>query len=705
MVTTIYSFQDTANNSTTSHIWHAIIPDARLEPSRNLALMSSTQKQIGNYILDRQIGSGANSEVWLAHHMHLTLRKVAIKVLTSQNREVVMRFAREASIAARLQHANIVRLIDYGRYEPTLYCSIFEYIEGGSLAEFLERNKRVELTYALKIFRDIASALDYAHGLGVVHRDVSPGNILLAQSTGQGFLTDFGIAREPRTSLTTMSAIMGTPGFWSPEHLRSATAVTHLSDLYSLGVVFYMMLSGQLPWEEAPDSPRSVFQPPIPLRQRGVEHLPSTVDRVFQTLLAVDPAKRYPNAKAALDDLDRIFARHTGITEIVHGKGKSRDDDESEHRLTADELDYDDVERALGPDCLRAPLVDARARAVELRDPDVIAGMLNDWSSEHRWRQPLLGRIAELHDSDSYNLYFYDMKLLFEQRTAPEIEEVPDADGAHFDLEPELDRWQVPLASPRDFEDVSKGETYIPGSEKVLTCRTCDGKGKVVCPKCHGTRRIKVLRPVENPSAGGTIRRANMSSEAGVAATAPPPPQEEKIIACDYCDGAGGMRCENCQGVGRLLQRKYFRWNRWSSQHANNDTPAEKTHQEALKSCKPRELYNEQSLNGLRSEWQLVPQLKSLLEQAMSDIPPDTKVVLSQVAVSFVPVTEIVFDLGERDSKEGDQMRMRSLFIYGFEHIIPNDWSFFAWQRIYPYCIAIFMTLVAVVAFLIAFFR
>lgn len=328
----------------------------------------SVPAQIGNYTLEREIGSGASSEVWLGRHAHLQDHVVAVKVCMSQDRETTRRFQREAAIAARLHHPSVAQLFDYG-YSPPFFYTIMEYVEGGSLRAILERRHRLPLQEALAVFRQVASALDYAHGLGVVHRDVSPGNILLHQASGRALLTDFGIARDGSAPITVTQSIMGTPGYLSPEHARSATSVTHLSDLFSLGIVLYQMLSGELPWEEPPGLPEAPpFGPIIPLRERGVEGLPSDIDRVLRTMLAIDPAGRFPSASVAVEELDRICKRHEMATQIVVGRGRTPALPEPVQLQTGG-VEPNPVETVLAADLVRGPIDRAHRRAAELGAP------------------------------------------------------------------------------------------------------------------------------------------------------------------------------------------------------------------------------------------------------------------------------------------------------------------------------------------------
>ncbi|NJM08388.1 serine/threonine protein kinase [Candidatus Gracilibacteria bacterium] len=175
--------------------------------------MTHLPPEIGNYRLERPIGRGATSEVWLARHNLLGDRQVALKLLIVHDAESVRRFQREAELAGRLRHPNIVQLYDYGTIRAAQnyvsHYSVIEYIEGGSLRQLLEKQKHLPLNEAVAVFRQIAAALDHAHAKGIVHRDVSPGNVLIEQESGRALLCDFGIARDPVRSITVTSSTHG----------------------------------------------------------------------------------------------------------------------------------------------------------------------------------------------------------------------------------------------------------------------------------------------------------------------------------------------------------------------------------------------------------------------------------------------------------------------------------------------------------------
>ncbi len=674
--------------------------------------MNRIPSQIGNYILEHEIGRGATSEVWLARHAHLEQRQVAIKLLMAQDRETVQRFSREASMLSHLRHPHIVQVYDYGYYAP-FYCTIMQYVHGGALRHVLEKQTSLQPQDALAIFKQIADALDFAHSHDVIHRDVSPGNILIDQVTGCAYLTDFGIARSPQGSITVASAIMGTPGYWSPEHAQSAAAVTHLSDIYSLGVIFYVMLSGALPWKEIPDLPERNFSPILPLKERGVTNLPSEVDRLFQTMLAEDPAKRFPSAQTAVAEFERVFTRHFVTTQrIVPLPDATTPADHQPDQFQAKGIEPDTIEAVLGPDLVRAPIIAAHKRAEELCRPAIVANLLNTWSTRGRLRKRMLGRLAYLHKISSRNIYFYTLQVLYERRDAPQDLEDPDYDAQELPIEPERDYRQVRLPPPQDFANEPGSLMAVPGSMRVVRCGDCDGRGATVCRTCKGKGRVRTLRPIEvsAPSApqadpsqtaspGALGRVLSGTPLAGMASTQP---VEEVLVPCADCEGRGKFHCERCDGVGRLVQQKAFHWQRKALTLESQDDVPDLNEHWLHSACESTEIYRERSDNGFRPEWSQVGALKELMQEAEASTNADTQIIQSEVAIWFIPISDIVFDLGQPDKKTGEKI-LYKLSIYGFEHTIPSDWRFLNWERVIFLCVTGFLAVLVLVFGFFAF--
>jgi serine/threonine-protein kinase len=263
----------------------------------------------GRYRVLRRLGAGGMANVYLAEDIELG-RRVAIKILNDRyaNDELfVERFRREAKSAAGLSHPNIVSIYDRGEAEGTYYIAM-EVIEGQNLKELIRRSGRLRPAHAIAYTRQILSALRFAHRNGIIHRDIKPHNILIGQEERLK-VTDFGIARAGTSQMTEAGSIMGTAHYLSPEQARGAQ-VTAASDLYSVGVVLYEMLTGDVPYSG--DTPveiamKHLNETPRPPSARAPE-IPADLDRIVLRALAKSPDDRYGSAEELDSDLARIEA-------------------------------------------------------------------------------------------------------------------------------------------------------------------------------------------------------------------------------------------------------------------------------------------------------------------------------------------------------------------------------------------------------------
>ena len=264
----------------------------------------------GRYDIERELGRGGMGTVYLAKDRRHR-RKVAIKVLRPEVSTPVgaERFLREIEIAASMSHPHILPLHDSGRADSLLYY-VMPHIEGESLRERLTREGRLAVDEALRIARQVASALAYAHGRGVIHRDIKPGNILL--SAGMALVSDFGIARAVTAAadspeLTAAGIVVGTPAYMSPEQATGLHELDGRSDIYSLGCVLYEMLSGAPPFVGA--TVRAILAhlllDPLPDLRSVRPTIPESLERVVLKALAKTPADRFEDATQFAEALTR----------------------------------------------------------------------------------------------------------------------------------------------------------------------------------------------------------------------------------------------------------------------------------------------------------------------------------------------------------------------------------------------------------------
>jgi serine/threonine-protein kinase len=283
----------------------------------------------GRYRIERKLGAGGMADVYLAEDQELG-RRVAIKILNDRHAaddSFIERFRREAKNAASLSHPNIVSIYDRGEAEGTYYIAM-EYLEGRSLKELIVGRGPAPIKTAIDYTRQILAAVGFAHKHGIVHRDIKPHNVLVGHELRLK-VTDFGIARSGASQMTEVGSIIGTAQYLSPEQARGAQ-VDQTSDLYSVGVVLYEMLTGQVPFtgdtplEIAMKHLSEIPRPPAELRPE----VPHDLDSIVLRALAKDPSERYQSAEEMDADLARVAEglpvdpeTETMATAVLSGSG------------------------------------------------------------------------------------------------------------------------------------------------------------------------------------------------------------------------------------------------------------------------------------------------------------------------------------------------------------------------------------------------
>ncbi|MBN1583606.1 MAG: serine/threonine protein kinase [Anaerolineae bacterium] len=274
--------------------------------------MDFVGETLGQFQIIEELGKGGMATVYKAYQPNLE-RYVALKVLSpklTDDIDLVKRFLREARSAAALHHTNVIVIYDVGSQGETHYI-VAEYLEGMTLSQLLEQTGRLSQERVLNIVRQIANALDYAHSKGMIHRDIKPSNIMIDPARNDHVtLMDFGLVQVAGGSrLTRTGFIMGTPDYMSPEQAKG-DAIDHRTDVYSLGVTVYHMLTGKVPFEKP--TPHAMLMahimetPPVLTLPEGTA---PEIDAVIRRSMAKDPSARYEWAGDLVNDLEMAMLR------------------------------------------------------------------------------------------------------------------------------------------------------------------------------------------------------------------------------------------------------------------------------------------------------------------------------------------------------------------------------------------------------------
>lgn len=270
----------------------------------------------GRYKILEMIGGGGMANVYLAHDMILD-RDVAVKMLRldfANDEEFIRRFHREAQSATSLVHPNIVSIYDVGE-EQDLYYIVMEYVEGQTLKQYIQHNSSLPVEKTLNIMKQLTSAISHAHQNHIIHRDIKPHNILI-DPLGNVKITDFGIAMAlSATSITQTNSVLGSVHYLSPEQARGGMA-TKKSDIYSLGIVMFELLTGRLPFsgESAVSIALKHLQSETPSVRRWNPLIPQSVENIVLKATAKDPFHRYDSVEEMEEDLQTALS-HERINE------------------------------------------------------------------------------------------------------------------------------------------------------------------------------------------------------------------------------------------------------------------------------------------------------------------------------------------------------------------------------------------------------
>ncbi len=280
---------------------------------KNLNHEELLDREIGGCKIIRHLASGGMGSVYEAEQLNLG-RRVALKVLSNDlasDENFVKRFLQEARAAAALSHPNLIHINDAGTSQGIHFYTM-EYVDGKNISEVLEEKKKLELVDALGIVKQVALALQHAHARHVVHRDIKPENIMLTPE-GHVKVADLGLAKKEHgantTTVTQAGSILGTPYYMAPEQARDFRKADARSDIYSLGVSLFKMITGHVPYNgnSAIEVMMKALEGKRPLVSQYLPQSPPELDSLLGGMMAVDPNHRFSNAEALLEGIDQVL--------------------------------------------------------------------------------------------------------------------------------------------------------------------------------------------------------------------------------------------------------------------------------------------------------------------------------------------------------------------------------------------------------------
>jgi serine/threonine-protein kinase len=308
-------------------------------------------RELGPYVVEKELGSGAMGTVFRAKHKK-TGQKVAVKIVSASvanNPAALARFTRECAILKQLQHPNIVKYLGSGRVHGTPFY-IMEYVEGESLDHVMARRDRMTWEEVVELGVPLCDALQHAHDKGIIHRDLKPSNLMILRD-GTVKLTDFGIAKDTDvTALTAANSTVGTAAYMSPEQCKGTRDLTHKSDLYSLGVMFYELITGKKPFKA--ETIMEMFlkhaNEEAPRASRLILDLPVWMDNLICQLMEKSPEQRPYNASTVGTSLQAVKEKVEAQLSAGVDAAKKRRIDKSTRDVALDDTDKDAARQLLG---------------------------------------------------------------------------------------------------------------------------------------------------------------------------------------------------------------------------------------------------------------------------------------------------------------------------------------------------------------------
>jgi serine/threonine protein kinase len=603
--------------------------------SQNANAAGESNNELRDYRIHERVGQDDLSFIYRATHQAFD-QTYYVHLLRHGRQDwiSVSRFNLIARLGKRLSHPNLLRIEDAGHDERFGHFYATLALDARRLSDVLAEGA-LPPVLALKVASQIGEVLDYLHRKNVIHRDVQPANILLTPE-GRAFLSNLSFAASSETpDLSSIDEADYLTPYSAPEQRLDNVVAAPALDVYSFGAALFQMLSGQIPPAPGEALPSVASADPAL----------SSADRVLRRMLDMEPEARFPSAGAAVSALRQSLRSLIDLS--------TDDVEESRWEARADWLEnpLETVLTAELDDAFQDFLRRSRQRADEIHRQNALHRLLSRWGSSGFFRRSALGKILEPELIVSYNVYFYDLRTLYETRSPATTRMRPakDADKRSVALSPEV--WDVDVPAPVDsFVAVKPQDLVLPNSTRVITCSDCSGGTKIPCNECQSKGTVERVRKVRNQD--GTTN-------------------EEKITsACAACRGYGTRSCPRCEGSGNLVEEQIFTWSRrgklWQNTDDIDDLPVLAIQQKA-------EQLLTMAINPYEARWHSVAPLAELLRTAIAEVGDETRLVAAELSLKGTPVTEVDYQLNDKSGQ---------LAIVGFDNEVIGDWSLLNPERI-----------------------
>lgn len=606
---------------------------------------SNESSGLSNYQLGRAVRIDDLAVYYTAQRANVH-HALTVAILRRNDPLSLARFRLAAKLGSQISHPGLLPVLANGR-DPNYGDYMVTPDPGGQSLDAILLQGALDPIHVVHIFSQLATVIDALHDQQIIHRDVQPAYVLVADDLGVQ-LTGLGFAAcEMSRELTGFDdRDLGNPYYPGSMHLGVATATTN-DDLYALGMLLYHMVRGG----PIPTTPLESLA--------DINHDYAVFDRVIRRLMGTGGGQRYSSATQAVDALRNAASGPIIEKHLLIDHGDEHWDAIAEwlenplEVLLAHELDVDYLNRS-------------RARADTLHHIDAIRRLLERWSRQGVFRRSTVSQLIQPTQILSSNFYLYELRVHYEKRSEPHVSRKIHRSGHALPPQTRIDDvWDVDITAPERFVDVPQAVVRIPGTQLIVHCGECNGTGKMLCGQCNGRGTIDRKQRVRNSD--GSVERTVQSE------------------TCSLCRGYGRVGCTVCDSIGNMLEEQYFQWSRYGKRFFNEDDTTG-LHLRTLESH-AQVVYSE-AIDLRDPRWRQVAPLREMMTEATREEGDTVRAIDAELIIKATPVTEVDYLLNNN---------RRTMTVVGFQNVVRGDIQLYDIERIVLYAtVAILVIAVAV---------